>query len=554
MQKLKWFVPVALAAVIVPVAKGEDKVAVHGSVQANTLFPETDAEINAKKYDEKLLGNGYADLGIYSKYIDGGFRLEYLKHPLPGFDVDPAFKGWGLSNIYVKGKYKGLEFTGGDFYEQFGSGFILRTYEDRPLGIDNSIRGARLKANALKGVRVTALGGVQRRFWDWSDKRKLYGADAELQFDDWFSRLQDANVVWSASASYVLKQEDPALDPVDVPGTALRLNVPRDVSAMDFRTHFSRGGLDILGEYAWKGSDPSAGNGYIYKPGNAALLSATYSQRGWSALLQAKRSENMAYRSRRATQDIYSYINNMPPFSYQHTYSLAAMYPYGTQAATGEWAFQGQGVYSFKRKTALGGKYGTKVKLNVSYIAGLKTVGEIPLLNGYTYGTDGPKTSFFGIGDRYYEDINVQIEKKVTQNLHLNLMYMYLAYNKTVVEGEGGNIYSNIFVVEPRYRINEKFTLRSEVQYLHTRQDRKDWLYGLMELSMLPNLMFSVSDMWNCGSTGTHYYMATVTGNYKGNRLMLGYGRTRQGFDCSGGICREVPAQRGFQVVYNYSF
>ena len=45
---------------------------------------------------------------------------------------------------YLKGRYKEAELTLGSFYEQFGSGFILRAYEERSLGIDNSLQGARL--------------------------------------------------------------------------------------------------------------------------------------------------------------------------------------------------------------------------------------------------------------------------------------------------------------------------------------------------------------------------------------------------------------------------
>lgn len=37
-----------------------------------------------------------------SKYVDAGLRLEYLEHPLPGFDVENGFKGWGLGHIYAK--------------------------------------------------------------------------------------------------------------------------------------------------------------------------------------------------------------------------------------------------------------------------------------------------------------------------------------------------------------------------------------------------------------------------------------------------------------------
>jgi hypothetical protein len=109
-------------------------------------------------------------------------------------------------------------------------------------------------------------------------------------------------------------------------------------------------------------------------------------------------------------------------------------------------------------------------------------------------------------------------------------------------------------VLEPKYKISKKLTLRGEFQYLFTKQDQKDWAYGLVELSVLPYVMVTVSDQWNCGSTKTHYYMFGVTGNYRHNRLMLSYGRTRAGLDCSGGVCRPVPATRGFRISYNYTF
>ncbi len=76
----------------------------------------------------------------------------------------------------------------------------------------------------------------------------------------------------------------------------------------------------------------------------------------------------------------------------------------------------------------------------------------------------------------------------------------------------------------------------------------------MVELSFAPYLQVSVSDMWNTGKTGLHYYMFAVTGNYKSNRLMVSYGRTRQGVNCTGGVCRTVPAMHGLQVAYSYNF
>ena len=90
-----------------------DKVTVHGSVQADVLFPEDDYKIGTEHYSDDILGNFYGNVGVFSKYVDGGARIEYLEHPLPGFEK--AFKGWGLANVYATGKYNGMELTIGDF-------------------------------------------------------------------------------------------------------------------------------------------------------------------------------------------------------------------------------------------------------------------------------------------------------------------------------------------------------------------------------------------------------------------------------------------------------
>lgn len=549
---LRLFAAAACLAACAPAINAQKGVAVHGSVQANALFPENDTAIGTDPVDEKFLFNTYADVALASRYVDAGLRFEFMKWPMPGYEEDKGYAGWGFPNIYVKGKYKGFELTAGDFYEQFGSGFVLRTYEERNLGIDNSIRGGRLKVNAVNGMRLTFLGGLQRRYWDWDKHSQIYGADAEFYIDDFFKSLKDRNAAWMIGGSYVLKHEDDKVKKVD--GTDFRLNFPTCVSAFDVRTRFNKGRFSVLGEYAWKSQDPSYDNDYTYGHGSAYMLSGSYSRPGMSVLLQAKRSENMAFRSQREMAGTSAMINNMPAFAYQHTYALAALYPYATQAAPGEWAFQGAFSYTFKRKTPLGGRYGTKVYLNASYVSGLVHRAPKGGINGTLWGTDGGATSFFKMGDAYYRDINVQIEKRLTPDFQMSFMYMNQLYNKTAIEGHGGDIKSNIFVLEGKYKFNKKLTLRAELQYLTTRQDDKDWAFGIAELTVLPYLMFSVSDTWNCGGKGTHYYNAGITGNYKANRLMISYGRTRKGFNCSGGVCRPVPASRGFQLAYSYYF
>lgn len=528
------------------------KVVLHGSVQSDVLIPEEDEKIGTGTYSDWGLTNTYADLNLMSKYVDAGARLEFTEFPLPGFE--PDFKGWGVPHIYVKGKLKGVDITAGDFYDQFGSGFVFRTYEERSLGIDNSLRGARVNVTGLKGVSFKVLGGLQRRYWDWSKDSWVGGADLELNLEQYSARMRDKNITWMVGGSYVLKHEKD--EDIVVPGTNYRLNLPEMVSAFDVRSRFQKGDYSLLAEYAWKSQDPSFDNGYIYHRGNALMLSGSYSRRGMSALLQVKRSEDMAYRSQRSMNGNSVFINNMPAFAYQHTYALAALYPYATQAAGGEWAFQGEVGYNFARRTPLGGKYGTKLKVNFSHVRSLDKEDVDAAVGTSLYGTKGYKSKFFKVGgETYYQDINVQMEKKLTKAFKLNLMYMNQRFNDAVIRQEdNGMIKSHIAVAEGKYQFNNKLTLRAEAQYLATKQDEGDWTYGLLELSVLPYFMFTVSDMWNNGESNVHYYMGSVTFNYKAHRLMAGYGRTRAGYNCSGGVCRYVPATRGFQMSYTLIF
>lgn len=531
-----------------------------GSIQSDVLIPQEDEKIKTGTYDDWALTNTYAELQLLNKYVTAGARLEFLEYPLPGFEKD--FKGWGVPYFYITGKYKKIELTAGDFYDQFGSGFIFRTYEERSLGIDNSLRGGRIVVQPFKGVNLKLLGGQQRRYWHHNDSW-VYGGDLELSIDQWSKRMRESNTYLMLGASFISKNEGDEnilkfqptgeLDDFDTPILgAYRLNLPKNVGAFDVRAQLQKGNYNFLAEYARKGQDPSFDNGYIYRQGSAFMLSGSYSKRGMSLLLQAKRSEDMAYRSARSVNGTSSFINHLPAFSMQQTYTLAALYPYATQNALGEWAFQAEAGYNFKRKTALGGKYGTNVKVNFSHI---RAIDKTPIAADDVKGTKGYTSKFFKMGDEtYYQDINIQIEKKLTKQFKLNLMYMNQRYNKTVVEGEGGMIKSNIAIVEGKYQFNRKFTLRGEVQYLNTQQDEGDWWFGLLELSVLPSFMFTISDMYNAGETDIHYYMASACYTHKAHRLQVGYGKTRAGYNCSGGVCRFVPASKGVQVSYNFNF
>ena len=569
-----------------------------GAVQSDVLVPQDDETIGTEKTDNPVLTNTYVQLGAVNKYIEAGARLEFTEYPLPGFEKD--FKGWGVPFYYVKGNYKGVELTGGTFYEQFGSGLILRTYEERALGVDNSLRGGRVVVDAIKGVRVKALAGQQRRYWE-TNPAWVYGADAEVSLHDYFPKMQENNTALTIGASWVTKSEDsetlsqtitqqaPIYDEDhnvigSVPQTFTHnLILPEKVGAFDVRANLRRGNWNFLGEYAQKSQDPSFDNGYIYRNGRVAMLTGSYSKRGMSFLVQAKRSEDMAFRSRRSMNLTSSMLNHLPAFTPQQTYSLATIYPYATQNVPGEWAFQAEAGYTFKKKTPLGGKYGTTIKASFSHVR----AGGTDMASPYTAGQDadyypilkGDKPALMGTGgayesnfwkmgdDKYYQEFTVDFEKKISKNFKLNLKYLNQQYNKTVVEGEGGLIKANIGVAEGKWTINRKMTLRAEAQYLHTNQDQGDWVFGLVEFSLLPHFMFTISDQYNghvnpvydaqenlIGGDKVHYFQGLVTYTHKAHTLRVGYGKTRAGYNCSGGVCRYVPAQKGLTATYTFNW
>lgn len=533
---------------------GHYNTAVSGAVQSDFLVPQGQQQDGS---NEDLRNNTYIDLNVTSKFLDAGGRFEYLEHPMPGFE--PGFKGWGVPYLYMKAKLKNYELTVGNFYEQFGSGFIFRSYEERSLGIDNSVLGGRLVATPVNGVRIKGIAGKQRHYWNHNDAW-LYGADLELSLDQWFKGLSQNGTFLTVGGSWVGKHEKANADGVIFRDPQHSLRQPEYVNSWDARTTLQKGGLRVLAEYAQKTQDPSFDNGYIYRKGYAAMLSASYSQRGLSFLAQAKRTDNMASRSRRSMTGTSSMVNHMPAFTYEHTYTLAALYPYATQMALGEWAYQAQVAYLFKKGTALGGKYGTQLQVNFSHIHSLdknwRDIDGTPA-NGPMRGSDGYGSAFWKWGNQtYYQDINVQMEKRLSRDWRLHLMYMNQMYNKTVIEGEGGMIHSNIFVADAKWRCSRKVTLRAEGQYLTTKDDEGDWAFALLEMSLSPHWMFTASDEYNVGggSRHRHYWNLFATWSGSGHRLQAGYVRTRSGYNCSGGVCRYVPSYQGVTVNYSYNF
>ena len=546
----------------------KEPVVFHGNVRSDWLVPQNDAVIGTEATNQKLLSNTAAQFSLTYKQWEAGLRYEYQQQPLPGFEKD--FTGHGLPYAYLRGRMGRFDVTLGSYYEQFGSGFILRTYEAPTLGIDSHLRGLRLTLDAGAGVQIKAIAGRQRHYWS-TNPANIFGLDGEWTLPQ-LAFVPQSRIILGASWVGKHEKQDNITRIVSRSGEAYPLRQqliqPLWVQAFDVRLAFHQRHFNTLLEYAVKGQDPSFDNGYTYGLGSAWLLSTSYSRRGVSALLQAKRAENMSFRSQRSGSLSPSMLNHLPPFTPQPTYALTTLYPYATQSVPGEWAFQGEFSYALPKRSRLGGRYGTTLKLHASQIfaLGLKSIASaspFERTNAALMGTDGAQSQgFFAFGQTLYREIGVDLDRRLSRPLHLHLSYLHQVYDKTAIEGKGGNILTHIGIGELRWKVSRDWNIRTELQYLHTLQDQGDWTSALVEISAFHDWMFTLADQYNAHvyssalhrESAVHYLQGFLTYTAGMHRLQIGYGRTRAGYNCAGGVCRYIPAQRGWTLSYNLTF
>ena len=526
---------------------------IQGDFNLSTQSYYEDPSINAEKVDEFMLMNAYSNIRYNKGNFTAGVRFESYLNILQGFDSN--FNGNGIPYRFAQYNVNGLDITVGNFYEQFGNGLIFRSYEEKTLGIDNVMDGVRLKYSPLKGLSLKGFVATQRLFWE-QGPGIIRGFDADLNLNEAISSLESSKTNAIIGGSFVSRFQDDN-NPV--------FNLPENVAAYAIRSTVNRGKISFNSEYSYKYNDPAGGITYNnFAPGSALMTNLSYSQRGLGIMLEAHRVDNMDYRSKRGGTGKELTLNYIPAISKQHAYTLAAFYPFATQPL-GELGFQGEINYTFKKKSKLGGKYGTQVAVNYSRINGLNGgPSELTLNRDHT-------PMFFSVinEELYFRDLNFDLKKKISKKVKVMLNYLDVIYNKDVIEGKiiGKNVHARIGIAEVNYKIKPKHTLRSEFQYLSVDKseefykDQGDWVMGLVEYTFSPHWFFAFVDQYNGGYTseGKTYeavhYLNISCGYSKGtNRFELGYGKVREGIFCVGGVCRNVPSSNGFTLNITSSF
>jgi len=501
--------------------------------------------------DEKLLGQGFALFTYTDGDFEAGMRYENYQNVMLGFPN--GFRGEGITYRYARVKRENWDITVGNFYEQFGSGLIFRSYEERGLGLDNAMDGVRILTKINGGIKIKGVLGRQRKYFAKSDGI-VRGVDIEWSANELIPILNKKGIVTSLGASFVSKFQR-GFDPI--------LNLPENVGSYALRSNLNFKGFSWTNEWAYKINDPSYDNGYIYRPGEAFISTLTYSKKGLGILASIKRIDNMSFRSDRNAQQFDLFINFLPPTSEPHTYALPALYPYATQV-NGEIGGQFEISYMIPRGTPLGGKYGTRLNFNSAVS---NSIDKSVLEDGTRglKGTQGYISDYLKLGPiRYFQDLNASISHKFSKKYKSQITFYHLEYNKTVLNDGVGDITIlenpgmdsviniNAMVWENQFKIPNGQTIRSELQLALADGFRGDMAMALVEWTINHDWTIALQDIFNYGhptrSRRIHYPILSLIHFNGPTRVQIGYGRQQQGVFCVGGVCRVVPPSSGLSI------
>lgn len=533
----------------------KEKLNFFGGFESNSQWYLNDKPLDVDHPEIPVRSNNYLFLNLKYKNWTAGIQGEsYEDQAL--LNYNPRYDKSDIATYFLQFKNEKIDLTAGYFYEQFGSGLLYRSWEDRALGINNALRGGRVIFKPASYFTLKGIYGRQRTGFDISEG-EIYGVDSEIVLSDIF---QFKATELSFGLTYVGREEfvnyiaNPNFSSL-TNGYAARIDFNH--KSFYFSTEYNIKSRDAVVEVK-----EQVENDFI-KQGNALLVNMGYSKKGFGLDGTFRRLENMGFFSERnAKGNAYNdrIMNFVPSLTKQHHYNLANIYVYQAQPnvilgdetllKTGEIGGQVDVFYNFKKQSALGGKYGTKVAVNVSNWNALGGKFYLPKKD---YDTD-----FLGFGRKYFSDYNLEITKKWSQKWQSAFTYINQYYNKKLIEETYDVVNTNILGAEATYEFTNSKSIRVVGEHMWADSDKKNWAASTVEFNLNSKYSFFASDMYNYGNDDSalrnHYYNVGGAFRHKSTRIALNYGRQRGGLVCVGGVCRFVPESSGIALSLNTTF
>ncbi|MBP7821827.1 MAG: hypothetical protein KA010_02810 [Saprospiraceae bacterium] len=520
----------------------KDQSYLSGSLQANGNFFMRDTlrgAANTPQYDHQLFG-AESWLGLnYNRWgFDMGIRFDLfnnsnLLNPLSSYSAQ------GIGRWFISKKVSKFDFMVGYIYDQIGSGIIYRAYEERPLSIDNALLGLRVGYQIAPNWKVKAFTGKQKQQFNLYDA-VIKGCSVE----GYIAAKEGGNWSLTPGVGVVNRTLDDGTMSQIV--SEIRTYTPQDSIVPNYNAYaYTLYNLLNIGDFAWyiEGAyktddvifDPNADKlnwnstvskgKLIKKPGTVLYTSLTYTHKSLGITLETKRTDHFTFRTDPRLTLIRGQINFLPPMSRANSYRLTARYVPATQEL-GEQAFQADVRYKFNKKWA--------AAVNFSNITDLNS-------------------------KQLYREIYSEVNFKPNKSTKITGGLQYQVYDQEVYYQKPG--YPVLTAITPYidilYKFSAKNSIRTEFQYMSTKQDFGSWLFGLAEIGFAPNWIITISDMYNVAPKKTddlHYPTFGASYSHSSNRFSLYYVKQVEGIVCTGGICRLEPAFSGVKMTVNSTF
>ena len=527
-----------------------------GNFQNTNQFYVNDPKIgtNTTQYKRELSS---ADAWLYLNYKLKGFNFN-LRYDVfnnsPLFNPSEAYTKSGIGIWSVSKDIDKFNVTVGYFYDQFGTGMVFRAFEDRNLGLDFAINGARVIYTPNENTQIKAFTGLQKfRFDVRPEVIKGLNIEHRIEVNDNLNFQLGASAVNRTIDQNTMNTIVGAINNYELKN---RFIPTYNVYLGNVYNTLSYKKFSLYTEYCQKSQEA------IFNPvldrmelrdGRVYYTSLSYSTKGLGINAQYKRIESFSLRTSPLENLNLGMIAYLPSLTRQNTYRLLARYnavvqELGENALGMEFTIKPQGAY-FK-------KHQTTININTSVVTA-KDNFDSKSLNPFDFEKDTT---------RYFREHYIDVSHKFNKKFKAMLGFQYINYNQQLFELKPKNydyVTAKTYFGEVTYKLTSTRSLRVEAQYLETKQDLGSFINGTVELNIAPHYSFSVGDMVNvnrvirdanASQDLIHYWNVFGSYTYKTTRLTGGYIKQVEGVNCTGGVCRVEPAFSGVRVTLQTNF
>ncbi|MFM2387803.1 MAG: hypothetical protein RL660_2560 [Bacteroidota bacterium] len=506
---------------------------ISGELQSNVNFFQRDSNVKAS-------GNP-----LYNNFLSGGENWLALRYNgNNGFNANvridafhnsnllvptQAYSAAGVGMFNVSKEWDGLTLTAGHIYDQIGTGILYRAYEDRPLLIDNATFGFQAKYTFKDKYNVKTFAGQQRNLFDrYKPILKAINVEADYDVKDVhltpgigvLNRTLDDVTVGNIVGEVNSKPEAERFTPTYNMYAATFYNT---LTWKDFSWYF---------EAAVKSKDAvkTLGDVLVQRPGTCLFGTWGYARTKWGINVSGKRTDAFVMRTTPYENPLRCFSNWQP--------IIALIRPQRTIA-----------------------RY-TPQSLDYSEFSKAANLFFVPSEN---YSFNATYTHIDDLdGNKLYRELYADAEIRSLKNFVIHAGVQVLNYNQEVYQLKGKMFNAITPFTEITYKLSEKRSIKTDIQYMAAQGDYGSWIYALLEYDIAPKWAIAVADMYNTTAGANfaihpdlkkqHYPNVFVAHTRNAHRFTAQYVKQVEGINCTGGVCRYEPAFSGFKFGITSSF